>query len=288
MSPQAVVILVLKVSIILTVFGFGLRSGPDDFLYLLRKPRLLVLSLIAMFVIMPLFAVLLTRTFSFTPAVAIALVVLSISPIPPLLPRKVAKSGGLAPYGLGLMVTAASVSIVVIPLATFLLGKYFDRPFGMAPVAVAKIIVPSVLAPLLVGALVHRFFPNLAKRIGRPLSIAAAVLLLLGVLCILIFAMPVVWSLIGNGTVWSLAAFIIVGLLVGHLLGGPNLEERVPLALSTACRHPALAIAIAAANIPKERQVLAAVLLYVLLNAILTLPYVQWQRKKANALATSL
>jgi bile acid:Na+ symporter, BASS family len=57
------------------------------------------------------------------------------------------------------------------------------------------------------------------------------------------------------------------------------------LALSTACRHPALAIAIDKANVPTEHNVLSAVLLYLLLNAVLTLPYVQWQRKKAVAVA---
>src|SRR5271156_6942610 len=115
MSPQTIVGLALKASIMLTVFGFGLQASRQDLTYLLQRPRVLLRSLIAMFVLMPLFALLVTRVFSFNPAVVIALIALSISPVPPLLPRKVTKSGGIAPYGLGLMVTAATLAILYIP-----------------------------------------------------------------------------------------------------------------------------------------------------------------------------
>jgi BASS family bile acid:Na+ symporter len=70
---------------------------------------------------------------------------------------------------------------------------------------------------------------------------------------------------------------------VGHLFGEPDPDSRVVLALSTACRHPALALAIAGANFPDERRVLAAILLYLLLNVLLTIPYIKWQRKIINA-----
>jgi BASS family bile acid:Na+ symporter len=250
----------------------------------------LLLSFLSMFVIMPLFAILATRISHFNPAVVIAVIALSISPVPPLLPRRVTKSGGLAPYGLGLMVTAGLFAIVYIPLAVYLIGKYFDRPFAMGPGAVAKMVVVSIVVPLAAGILFQRLAPAAAKRIAGPLLRIAGIVLLVGVLCILIFASPAAWSLVGNGTIIIFIVFIFVGLAVGHLLGGPDRDERVTLALSTACRHPALALAIAGANIPGEHHVLGAVLLYVLLNALLTLPYVAWQRKKSKeheALASS-
>lgn len=283
MSPQAIVGLVLKASIMLTVFGFGLQASRDDLLYLLQRPRVLMRSLVSMFVVMPLFALLMTSVVSFNRAVLIALVALSISPVPPLLPRKVTKSTGFAAFGLGLMVTAASLSIVLIPLSTYLLGKYFHRSFAMGPGAVAKLIVPSVLIPIAAGVVFRRSAPAIAKRIGHPLARIAGIMLLLGVICILAFAAPTVWSLVGNGTILAFIAFILVGLATGHLLGGRDPNEQVTLALSTACRHPALAVAIAGANTPGEHRVFAAVLLYVLLNVLLTIPYIAWQRKKVQS-----
>src|SRR5580704_7736739 len=122
MSPKMILGLALKASIILTLFGFGLRATREDLLYLRRRPRLLIRSFAAMFVVMPLFAIMMTRLVSLNRAVMIALIALSISPVPPILPNKVTKSGGLAPYGLGLMVTAATFSIGFVPLAVYLIG----------------------------------------------------------------------------------------------------------------------------------------------------------------------
>jgi bile acid:Na+ symporter, BASS family len=282
MTPQQWIMLALQISIILTVFGFGLQARLDDVLCLVRQPRILLFSLIAMFVVMPLFALLLTGIFPFLPAVAVALIALSISPVPPLLPRRITKSAGISPYGIGLMVTAATLSIVFIPLATYVIGTFLHRPIVMGPAAVAKMIFPSVLIPMAAGILVHRLWPALATRLAHPLALFANILLGLGGLCILIVAAPSIWALVGNGTILAFAAFIIVGLLAGHLLGGQDPNERVPLALSTACRHPALAIAIAKISAPAERNALSAILLYLLLNGVLTIPYVKWQRKRAT------
>jgi bile acid:Na+ symporter, BASS family len=132
--------------VILTVFGFGLEATRDDLLYVLRRPRVLARSLVAMFVIMPLFAILLTTAFHFQRPVTVALIALAISPVPPLLPRKVNKASGVAPYGLGLMATAASLSILYLPLAVQLIGQYFHKPFAMGPGAVAKLVGLSVMS----------------------------------------------------------------------------------------------------------------------------------------------
>jgi BASS family bile acid:Na+ symporter len=105
---------------------------------------------------------------------------------------------------------------------------------------------------------------------------------LAGVLCILAFSLPTAWTLIGNGTIVAIAAFVVVGLTVGHFFGGPGSEQWVTLALSTASRHPGLALAIAGANIPEEGRVISAVLLYLVVSGLVTIPYVAWQRKKAT------
>jgi bile acid:Na+ symporter, BASS family len=282
MSLQVVVGLALKASIMLTLFGFGLQATREDLLYLLRRPGVLVRSLVAMFVVMPVFAILMTSFASFDRAVVIALIALSISPVPPVLPTKVTKSGGHPPYGLGLMVTAASLSIVYVPLAVYLIGKYFNRPFAMGPDAVAKLIVISILAPLAAGIGFRKVAPTIAGRIAGPLGRIAGIVLLAGVLCILAFALPTAWTLMGSRTIIAIAAFVIVGLAAGHFFGGPGSEQKVTLALSTASRHPALALAIAGVNVPEERRVVSAVLLYLVVNALVTIPYVAWQRKRSS------
>ena len=280
MSAQAIVGAALKCSIMLTLFGFGMQASRDDLLHFVRRPRLLAQALFAMFVVMPVLAIVMTRPFAFNSPVSIALIALSISPVPPLLPKKITKSSGNSLNGLGLMATAAVFSIAFVPLATYLIGKYLDRPFSMRPAVVAQLILLSVILPLAAGIVFRRYSPATAERIAGPLVRIAGIVLLVGVGCILVFALPAAWSLVGNGTILAIAGFVLAGLLIGHLFGRGGPDERVALALATACRHPALAIAIAGANIPKEHRVFGAVLLYALVSALFTIPYVAWQRKK--------
>ena len=81
-------VLVLQLSVLCTVFGFGLNTTTHDLSYLIRRPGLLARSLLSMFVVMPAVAVLLALVFDFPPTVERTLMILAISPVPPLLPKK--------------------------------------------------------------------------------------------------------------------------------------------------------------------------------------------------------
>ncbi len=283
MDLQQLIILGLKGSIFLTVFAFGLQATKEDILHLVRRPSLLVRSLAAMFIVMPLFALTIARLFDLHPAVKIALVALALSPVPPVLPQREVKAGGRSSYALGLMATAALLSIVFIPAALHLLGRFLDRPLDLAPGVVASLALTSVLVPLAAGMAFRAAFRSLADRITKPVSRFASVLLALGAVAVLVTALPSSLRLIGNGTVLALVAFVAVGLAVGHALGGPVRDDRIVLALSTACRHPAIALAIAAATFPTERAAVAAIVLYLLINIVVAIPYVTSQRHAAPA-----
>ena len=95
------------------------------------------------------------------------------------------------------------------------------------------------------------------------------------------------WRLVGNFSIVAMAAFALVGLAVGHWLGGPDPDERSVLAMATSARHPAVALAITH-NVSDRPGVLAAVLMTLLVASFVTLPYVRWSRRRhADALASS-
>ena len=83
MSSTAIIILTLKISIVLFVFSFGMKATLADATFLFRRPEKLLNALVSMYVAMPLFAVLVALAFDLPPAVKIALVAFSVSPIPP-------------------------------------------------------------------------------------------------------------------------------------------------------------------------------------------------------------
>ena len=280
MTLQQAIMLALQVSILMTVFGFGLRATPGDVLYVVRRPALLGRSLVAMSVIMPIAAVALASAFELRPSVEIALVALSISPIPPVLPGREQKAGGDKAYALGLMVIAGMLSIVVVPLAVQLVSRYFMRPFAMPSSAIASLVLKAAILPLVAGMILRSLVPAVAARIAKPVELVAQVLLAIGVLAVLAVTLPAIFALVGNGSIIAMAAFVVVGLTVGHALGGPDGDHRLVLALSTASRHPAIALAIAKANFPDEPYLGATMLLYLLVSVLLGVPYQMWQKRR--------
>ncbi len=280
MTLQQAVMLALQASILMTVFSFGLRATPGDVLYVFRQPALLARSIAAMFAIMPIVALALTSAFSLRPSVEIMLIALAISPIPPLLPGRQQKAGGDASFGLGLMVIIGALSIVIVPLAVDLLARFAARPITTSPSAIAGIVLKAAIGPLVAGMAGRALLPGVAARAAKPIELIATVLLGLGLLAVLVRGMPTVLSLIGNGSVLAFAAFVAVGLAVGHLLGGPNADDRLVLALATATRHPMIALTVAKANFPDEPMLGATVLLYLLVGLIVGIPYQVWQKRR--------
>lgn len=267
----------LKFSIVLSVFAIGLNSQPTDATYLLHRPVQLARSLLAMNVILPVFIAVLVAAFDLHHAVEVSLVALAVSPVPPILPKKQIKALGERSYAIGLLVVAAAVAAIFIPLAVELLGQFFQIPVQMRAWSIAWLVLITDLAPLLAGMLVRQFAPVIALRISKSVMLVGTALLVFSVLPFLITAWPAIIALVSNGTILAISAFVLAGLAFGHLLGGPDPHDRAVLALATATRHPGIAFAVGATNFPEQSEVQAAILLYVLLCAILTLPYVMWR-----------
>ena len=278
MTLSALILLALKLSIALQVFSLGLKSEPGDLLYLPRRPGLLARSLTSMILIMPLFAAALVLMFALRPPVEIMLVAAALAPVPPMLPGKAIKSGGHRAYAVSLMATAALVAIASIPIMLAILQAVFHTPLQMSPLAVFSVMFMTVLLPLGAGVAVRAFFPQLAERFAQPLLAIATAMLAVGVIAILVVSARAILAQIGDGTLAALSAFVLVGLGVGHLLGGPSSSDRTVLSLSTASRHPGMAAAIATANFPEEKAAFAVLLLYALVGAVLSTLYLRWRK----------
>jgi len=106
--------------------------------------------------------------------------------------------------------------------------------------------------------------------------------LIVSVLPLLYFSGPAIWALVGNGTVLIVATMAAIGLATGHMLGGPDPGNRTVLALSTASRHPAVALAVAVAAGEESKPEVAAVLLYLVVAILVSIPYVRWRKKQAG------
>jgi BASS family bile acid:Na+ symporter len=285
---QTLIPLALKASILLNVFAIGLRASLQDATYLLRRPGQLVRALLAMNLLMPLFAVALAVLFDLKPAVKIALVALSVSPIPPVLPIKMMKAGVTKSYSIGLLVAVGLLAILFVPAAMEILQRVLGVPLQMTLASMAALILKTVLLPLALGIVLHSFGPALAARLAKPISRLGSVGLLGCGLIILFTAAPHFLALVGSGTLIALSAFVLVGLAIGHWLGGPEAENRTALAFSTASRHPGIAIAMAHANFPQQKLAMAAVLLYLVVSTIVSISYHVWTKRHRAVVASEV
>src|SRR5262245_34071438 len=81
MNIQSLIGLGIAVSIFLGVLAVGMRVAPADLPYVLSKPSRLAVALLAMNVLAPIVAIIVCKTFSLHPAIAVGLVTLSIAPV---------------------------------------------------------------------------------------------------------------------------------------------------------------------------------------------------------------
>src|SRR4029077_4167112 len=113
-------------------------------------------------------------------------------------------------------------------------GKVFAWDIQISPLAVAKVMLATVLLPLAVGMLVLGVAPRMAERTSTPLSGIALLVLLVAAGMLLVVSLPGMIALIGIGSVLAIAVFVAIGLAVGQWLGGPDQGESTALALATA------------------------------------------------------
>ncbi len=276
MSLAQMIGLLLKLSVLTTVFALGLNATPDDVAYLTHRPLLFARSLLAMYVVTPLVAVLLVSVVDAPLPVEIAVLLMAISTGAPALPKKLLKLGANPRYVYSLAVFSALVAIVTVPVSLGLLGAFFPRETSVARGQLAFVILTGFLAPLLAGMVVRYALPTVAERIGEPLITIAGIVLLALTLLIVATNLSAIVG-IGVPSLALIIAMTCASLAVGHLLGGPDPTDRTTLAVACATRFPALGLLIASVNFPNARPqpIVAA---YLLASTVAVIPYLRWRK----------
>jgi len=275
----------LQASIMLTVLGFGLGATFREAGYLFSHPKLLLRCVLAMGVVMPVVFIAVSRTFDLPLEVRAALVAISISPVPPILQKKQLGAGGRIEFVTGLLVAMSALAVVLVPLWVWIIDLAFDRQGHIGPLAVAKIMLTTVFVPLALGLLIRRFAPAAQRASSAVMGIAGVLLVM--VVAMLIWGMwPQMRVFIGNGALLLIVALVAVGLIVGHVFGGPSEGDRTALAMATASRHPAVALAVATSGtLTEAKPELAVILLYLVVATVVTTIYVRWRHRDLEKVA---
>jgi BASS family bile acid:Na+ symporter len=164
-----------------------------------------------------------------------------------------------------------------------LIGLAFSHRADIDPLKIARVVGLTVLLPFAAGLIINYLRPTFAASASPLAGKAGMLLLVVASVPILLKMWPAMISLIGDGTLLAIIAFVAVGLAAGHLLGGPDPRDRAVLALATAMRHPGVALVIASGVAEGEKVVAPALMLYLLVGTLVSAPYVRWRRRIAAA-----
>jgi len=160
MNALTVLGLGIKISIFMTVLSLGMRASLSDIAHLFRRPKQLIRALLSIFVIMPVFAILLVKNFALDPVIGVVFIALSVSPIPPMFPKKAFKSGGEASFTFGLLAAVTLLSILIIPLAFAMFDAVFTRDPQFSAAFLVKTLVTAALLPMAIGMAFRYWAPQ--------------------------------------------------------------------------------------------------------------------------------
>ena len=279
MNPAIVLKLVLLLGIVLLVVAIGLRARLEEPLLLLRRPALALRAMVAMYVALPVFVLVLVWLLPLREGVGAVLLGFAVSPVLPPWAKTGTAVGGQTDYVIGLELLSAGVALLVVPLMIWIVYRVFGVETTLEPMAVEQVLLATVAVPLALGMGLARLWPGAAPRLAARADRAGTVVILLGAVVLLVVHGRAILGVIGQGTLIVTVAVIAFGLLVGHLLGGPDPGNREALASATVSRHPAIALVLASGAFPElESTVIGMVLLFLLASLLLPIAYERWRK----------
>jgi bile acid:Na+ symporter, BASS family len=233
----------------------------------LRDARLVALSLVANFVLMPLCAFVLAKALSLDEPLGVGLLLLGCAAGAPFLPKLAELAKGNLAFAVGVMVLLMVVTVGYLPIVLPLLlpGVSVD------PWKIARSLVLLMLLPLAAGLVLRARYENLAARVKPLLDRISNISLILLVLLITAANLDKVLQVFGTRGILAGFLFIALGFGVGWLLGGPGADTRRVMALGTAQRNIAAALVVASQSF-NDPKVVVMVVVVAIAGLIVLMP----------------
>jgi BASS family bile acid:Na+ symporter len=242
--------------------------------------RTLVVALLGV----PMLAILIAVALPLGPVERGVLVLMSVSPGAPMLMNKARKSGRME-LAVALAVALTLAAVAFVPIEVFVLNRLFPWRLQVSAPALLRALVPKLLIPLALGAIVRRVWPrgaNALQPIARVLFDVALVIAAIG-------ALAVSWRVLVQMSPWAWLAMLLVTLgaaLLGDAFGGRDPRDRSTAAFAVVLGNPAVAMTVASLSYP-TLHVLPVILAYALLRAVFVLPYAVMSRSRSEHFRTS-
>lgn len=261
-TPVAMLVFVLSSML---AMGLGLTVG--EIVAPLRNARLVVLSLLVNFVLMPLGALALAALLRLDQPLGVGLLLLGSAAGAPFLPKLAQIAKGNLAFGVGLMVLLMVVTVGFLPLVLPLLLPGVT----VNPAQIARSLFLLMLLPLAGALAVRAYFADVAARTKPLLDRVSNLGLILLVLLITVGNVNNVLAVFGTGGILAGLLFIAIGFVIGWLLGGPDTNTRRVLALGTAQRNIAAALVVGSQSF-SDPKVVVMVVVVAIVSLLILMP----------------
>jgi BASS family bile acid:Na+ symporter len=232
------------VFVISSMLSMGLSLTVKQILAPLGNVRLVVLSLVANFILVPLVAYLILQVIPLTQPLAIGLILLATAAGAPFLPKLAEAARGDLAFSVGLMVLLMVVTIVYMPIVLPLLLPGVE----VNPWDIAQSLIVLMLIPLAAGLFIKARYAETAAGLQPTMAQASSFALILLTVLSLVLNFRTMIGVIGTGGIIAAVIFIIVSFVIGYLLGGSDGATKRVLGLGTAQRNVSAALVVGAQN----------------------------------------
>lgn len=231
----------------------------------LRNLRLVLMSLIANFGVMPAGAVVLARLLQLEEPLRVGLLLLGVAAGAPFLPKLTQIAKGNLAFAVALMVLLMVITVGYLPLVLPILLP----GVSVNPVKIASSLVLLMLLPLAVALAVNAKWPGAAAHAKPLLDRLSGLGLILFVVLLGVVNFNKLLSVFGTRAILAGLLFIALGYAVGWALGGPAADTRPVLGLGTAQRNIAAALVVGSQSFSNPRVVVMVVVVTIVSLLIL-------------------
>ena len=272
----------VQVTVFTIMLGMGLHLSLKALVSLWGMPGLMVRSLLAVVVLVPLALMglgpLLIRL-GITAGAGMALVVLAACPGAPLLTTRAATAGGDIVYASGIQLSSSVLAIVATPVVLFSLSlPYPETHQTIQALAVAKVVAYVQLLPIGIGLFIRHLKESLAGTLARWVAMLSRIFLLVLVLILLVASFGLILA-INWADILSILMFAAAALAIGHFTGAAEPALRSALAVGCIARNIGLALVITSINM-QMGSVVPFLIAFMILGSVVAIPYSVWMKKR--------
>ena len=269
--------LVALAFLVTVMFSTGLDLTVRQIIEPLRDRRLLVSSLAANVVLVPLTAVVITRLIPMGEAMQIGIVLYALGAGTETGPKLVQIAKGNAGFAVSLLALLASITVIFLPsvLSLAVPDVHVDRARLLL-----KLVV-TVALPLGLGVFLRSRRGASVERLSVVMHRAALTLLAVFVLQVVAVNYAAILGVESGAMIGGLL-FFALAFATGYLAGGPLAENRRALAIMSSIRNAPVAMAVASQVFAHDPGVLVTVTMMAVLSVLLGLSATFVMRRLAS------